>query len=138
MRKGQLSVEVVILLSALLIILMAVISSFSISSDSSMFNTRTASAREYSEELAYAINNVYLAGDGATQLVNLPSTLIDNTNYSITIYPQQHVLDTTWLSGSQLDHYSLQLLTAGLSGKLSGIKGSLNLTNSGGVIIIGN
>ena len=138
MRRAQLSVEMIILLSAVLIILMAMLSSFATGPEKSVFNKRSASAREYSERLAYAINNIYLAGDGAGLSLELPQTLIDGTGYSMNIYPDKHLIDITWLSGANFDHSSIQLLTSSLSGKLSGIKGNLNLTNSGGVIIIEN
>ena len=138
MRRAQLSVEIIILLSALLIIIMAIISSFAIGPERSVLNKRSTSAREYSERLAYAINNIYLAGDGARLSLGLPQTLIDGTSYSINIYPEKHIIDITWLSGTNPSHSSIQLLTSSLSGKLSGINGNLNLTNSGGVIIIDN
>jgi hypothetical protein len=138
MRQAQLSVEIIIILSALLIILMAIISSFAIGPESSILNKRSSSAREYSERLAYAINNIYLAGDGARLSLELPPTLLDGTSYSISIYPEKHLIDITWLSGANPSHSSIQVLTSGLSGKLSGIRGNLNITNSGGVIVIEN
>lgn len=138
MRKAQVSVEMVILLSALLILLMGIISTFSSASDRSFFSKRTVSAREFSERLAYGINNVYLAGEGASTEVVLPETLIDNTNYSIIIYPSQHLLEISWRARQDTERYQVQLLTGGLSGSLSGIHGAVQLSNAHGSVIVTN
>jgi hypothetical protein len=138
MGKAQVSVEMVILLSALLILTMGIISSFASSSDRSFFSKRGMSAREFSEKLAYGINNVYLAGDGASADIVIPSTLIDNTNYSIVIFPSQHILEISWKASQDVERHQVQLLTAGLAGKLSGIYGSVGLSNVNGTIIITN
>ena len=138
MRKAQVSVEMIILLSALLILVMGIISSFSSASDRSFFSRRTVSAREFSERLAYGINNVHLAGSGASTEVLLPETLIDNTVYNITIYPEQHLLEISWMARRDLERHQLQLLTGSLSGNLSGINGVVQLSNVDGTVIVTN
>jgi hypothetical protein len=137
-RKAQVSVEMIILLSALLILVMGIISTFSSASDRSLFNRRTVSAMEFSENLAYGINNVYLAGEGAGAEVVLPTTLIDNTDYSIIIYPELHILEISWKARQDIETHQVQLLTAQLGGKLSGINGSVSLSNVNGTIMITN
>jgi hypothetical protein len=136
--KAQLSVEMIILLSALLIILMVIISSFSNSPSRSFLSKRTMSARETAERLAYGLNNLYLAGDGASQSIILPPTLLDGTNYTITIYPAQRLVEIRWQSSKDIMTHYGQILTSGISGKLSGITGTVNLTNINNTIVIQN
>lgn len=138
MRKAQVSVEIIILLSALLILLMGIISSFAPASDRSFFSKRGMSAREYSETLAYGINNVYLAGPGSSATISLPKTLIDNTAYNITIYRSQHILEISWKARQDIERHQLQLLTADLNGNLTGISGDVGLSNVNGTIMITN
>lgn len=128
----------VILLSALLILVMGIISTFSSSSDRSFLSRRSVSARECAESLALGINNVHLAGEGADTEILLPETLIDNTNYSIAVYPSQHVLEISWRSRQDIERHQVQLLTASLAGNLSEIHGLVGLSNVNGAIIITN
>jgi hypothetical protein len=138
MGKAQLSTEMVILLAALLIVLMTVISAFSNSPERSFLNKRSISAREYSEKLAFGINNIFLAGDGASQSITIPTTLIDGTNYSISIIADKRLVEIRWQSKQDLMQNSNQIITSGIGGKTSGIIGMVNLTNLNGTIIIQN
>lgn len=138
MRRAQVSIEMVILLSALLILLMGIISTFSSATDRSFISRRAVSAREFSERLAYGINNVYLAGEGAETEILIPQTLIDNTNYSISIYPSSHILEVSWKARQDIERHQVQLLTAGLTGNLSGIHGPVSLLNANGTVVITN
>ncbi len=138
MRKGQVSVEMIILLSALLILLMGFISTFSSASDRSYLSRRAVSAREFSERLSYGINNVYLTGDDAETEIELPETLIDNTNYSISIYPSQHILEISWRGRQDMERHQVQLLTGDISGNISGIYGTVRLFNANGTVVMEN
>jgi hypothetical protein len=138
MGKAQLSTEVVILLAALLIVLMTILSAFSNSPERSFLNRRSISAREYSEKLAFGINNIFLAGDGASQSLAIPTTLIDGTNYSISIIPAKRLVEIRWQSKQDLMQYSNQLITSKIGGKTTGIIGMANLTNLNGTVIIQN
>jgi len=138
MKKAQISTELIIVLSALLIIFLIIISILNKRSDEYFFNQRYMNAKEYSEKVASQLNTVFLSGPGTRARVELPQTLRDNTNYSINIYPQQHVVEIAWLSKNNIRHYSSQILTSNITGKISNINGNINITNiEGGIVIEG-
>ena len=138
MKRSQISTELIIVLSAMLIIFIIIISIMNKRSDEYFYNRRLLDAKEYSEEVASQINTVYLAGPGTKAKVELPQTLMDNTNYSINIYPQHHSIEITWMSKDNIRHYSSQVLTSNITGNISNINGDINITNiNGGIVIEG-
>ena len=136
MARSQLSTEVVILLAGLLIILMALISAFSNNPERGFLDRRSISARESCEKLSSGINNIYLAGDGAVQVLYIPPTLIDGTAYVLDIRASNRLADIKWLSRSVFTYYESQILTTSVAGNLTGIQGTVTIANSNGTISI--
>ncbi len=136
MKKSQLSTELIITLSALLIMFLIIISIMNKRSDDYFYNKRLMDAKEYSEKISSQINILFLAGPGTKAHVELPQTLRDNTPYSINIYPQHHIVEITWMSKNNIRHYSTQILTSNISGKLSNISNDVNITNTDGGIFV--
>ena len=95
-------------------------------------------AKKHSEKIATTINMVFLSGPGTISSVSLPQTLIDDTNYTINIYPQDHRVEVSWMSKTDLRTYASQIVTSNVTGNLVGLSGTINITNTDGEISIEN
>jgi hypothetical protein len=136
-KKGQLSIEMIISLSVLIIIFLGVLvlagqrQSMSESFKSSMY------ARIVNDQLANGINQVYLAGDGATRVVYLPDTLQDGSGYNLSVYPALHRTTIEWVSVSDTRTYSAGILTSNITGNISSFSGIVTISRIGGEVTIG-
>jgi uncharacterized protein (UPF0333 family) len=135
--KAQISAEFVIIASIALIIFLIIFSIIDKRNDE-LYSTRTMLyAREEADNLASSINTIFLAGDGAQKTISLPETLRDSKNYTINIYPSNHLLEITWSSLGKNKHYAAPLITANIAGSLTSLSNTtLTITNSNRGIVI--
>jgi hypothetical protein len=138
MKKAQLTMEFILLLSGLLLAILVIISLFWSNPLYTTYSKPSINAREYAESLALEINNLFLAGDGTKAELLFHPTLIDNSEYVINIYSQNHLVEIKWYSAGELKQYSSQLITSSIKGNLTNLYGNINLTNIKGEIIIDN
>jgi hypothetical protein len=135
MKRAQLSVELIIILSALLVLVIAFMPLINQSSGYVIEQNRRMDTSTYTERLANSINTISLAGDGANTTLILPLSLQDNTDYSLNIYPRQHLIEIIWQQDTLQQHTS-QITTSAVSGQLTGLKGKIRLRNTAGVVVI--
>jgi len=138
MSKAQISTEFVIIVSIALIVFLIIFAIIDKRNDE-LYSTRTMLyARKEADNLASSINTIFLAGDGAQKTVLLPETLRDDKNYTINIYPTNHLVEITWGSLGKNKQYTSPLITADITGNLTSLKSTtLTISNSDGGIIIG-
>jgi hypothetical protein len=136
MKKAQLSTDFVITLSIILLIFIGIAFTVSLRHEQMLFVARRTYAEDIVEKLALNINSVYLAGDGTAKQVVLPLSLRDDGNYHIDVYPSEHLLEVTFWFDQQRRHYSYPIITANVTGTLTGINSTVNLTNIDGGITI--
>ncbi|HLD19186.1 MAG TPA: hypothetical protein VJB90_04200 [Candidatus Nanoarchaeia archaeon] len=84
-NKGQSATELMILIGVLLIVCVAVLSQ-SLGRESITLNYRQElSAKEIASSLAFSINQIALSGSNSATDIFLPSSITDNTPYTISI-----------------------------------------------------
>lgn len=138
MRKAQISTELILILSIVFIMFLVILGTIDKRTDEYQYNRRLMDAKKYSEKVATTINMVYLSGAGTSATINMPTTLIDNTNYSINIYPKNHMVEISWMSKIDMRQHHNQIVTANITGNLTGLNGNINITNIDGGIFIEN
>lgn len=137
MQKAQLSSEFIIVLSIVLMVFLFFLSTIAKRSDDYIYNKRLMDAKELNELVSTQINTIFIAGHGTSTKVMLPPNLKDSTNYTISIYPSERIVEITWMSKNNLRYYTTQILTSNISGKTTQINSEINLTNIDGGILIG-
>ena len=138
MRKSQISAEFVIIASIILIVFLIMFSIIHKRNDE-LYSTRTMLyARQEADKLASNINTIFLAGNNAQKTIALPETLRDDKNYTINIYPSNHLIEIIWSSLGKNKQYTSTLITADVTGNLTSLKNTtLTISNSDGGIVIG-
>jgi hypothetical protein len=87
MKKGQISVELIIISSVLLVMFILLLNVVSTRNNVSLALTQQFSVEELGYKISSSINEVYLAGDRTNKTIFLPETLRSNTNYSLNLNP---------------------------------------------------
>ena len=138
MSKAQISAEFIIIVSIALVVFLMMFSIIDKRNDE-LYSTRTMLyARKEADNLASSINTIFLAGDGAQKTITLPETLRDDKNYTINIYPTNHLVEIIWSSLGENRQYTSPLLTANITGNLTSLSNTtLTITNSNGGMVIG-
>ena len=135
-KKSQVSAEFIIIISVLMIMFIAIISS-SKPKENHLNEIRTEIyAASEAEKLAEEINAVYLAGEGASKEVIFPSSLREGSNYHLTVYPISHVVLINYSSEGRQRTYSSTIVTSGISGDISMINSAITLRNINGAVTI--
>ncbi|MFH1971901.1 MAG: hypothetical protein ABIJ18_00310 [archaeon] len=87
MKKGQASVDLLIVLGILLIVFAILFEFVVYDKFQERFEKQVMlDAREQGEKVAMAINEVYLAGEGTNKTIYLPDNLIHSSKYNVTAY----------------------------------------------------
>ena len=135
MKKAQLSIEFMIILSILLIISLTVITVVNSRTSTLESKQREYFAKQVALQFSSEINTVYLAGNGFNKTVALPPTLRDGTEYNISTHPEAHIINIEW---THIDkrHYQVPIITGNINGTLGNLSGNVNLSNSLGKIQI--
>ena len=134
--KAQVSVDLIIVLSALFIIFLVVTVTVNYRQDEILSSRSRYNAKSVLDNLASEINSIYLAGDGTSKIIQIPSSLRDGKNFSINIYPDARFIEITWPFRDQKMRYNAPLVSSGISGDLTGINSTTNISNNNGVIRI--
>ena len=96
-------------------------------------------AKHVSERLAWGIDEVYLAGNGAAGRVNLPETVHGGKNYALRVYPGSVLINYSSREGEKF--CSHRILTKNINGTGSGLEltpGTIQITNTNGTIYLEN
>jgi hypothetical protein len=130
MRKGQTSVEVVILTAVLLVIFILFLVVISNRNNVSLFLSKKFSAQELGYTAVNAVNGAYIGGYGTNTTIYLPSRLASES-YNISIINATRLLRISY-DGI---YEEFPLITRNVTGRF--VKGSLNyVVNDVGVIKI--
>lgn len=136
MKKAQISVDLLIIMSIALIMFMFF---FKIASDKTQqFEIQSSQlyAKELTEKVAQEIRSAYLGGDGYVKRVNLPSSLMNNRDYSLNFYPDYFLLEINYSINGEDSRYASFIPTARISGNLSNINQPITIMNENGAILI--
>lgn len=129
-KRSQISVEFLIIFISLLFIFTLVLSMTSTRNSIFFAAKKNLHAREMGDMVAFAINEVYLVGPNATKTIYLPPTLRDGTEYTLTFYPNIHLLYVDYSGGS----YSTSLAT-NITGSFGYGRDNLIIYNEKGVYV---
>ena len=136
MKAAQVSVDFLIMLAAALIMFMFL---FNAAFDKARQLTMQSSqiyAKQISDKIAQEVNGIYLAGDGASKIITLPETMMDNLYYSVNFYPDNRLLEINYTIYGQRAVYSSVLPTRQIHTNLTHFAGSIFVINNNGEIII--
>ncbi len=133
--RAQLSMELVVVLAMLLLLAISFMPLINLNSSFTASQNKKMDTSSYAERLSGAINTVFLAGDGANASLSLPATLSDSTDYSLSIYPEKHIVEIIWQPASPQQH-TTQIITSSIGGQLTNLKGEIRLRNENGEVII--
>ncbi len=99
------------------------------------YAVQTLDGKHAAERLAQGINDVYLAGWGATKNVTLPEEIRGGKTYTLRVYPRSVVVNYSSREGDRF--YSHRILTSDVNG--SGLNpGKVRISNTNGTIYVEN
>jgi uncharacterized membrane protein (Fun14 family) len=124
--------EFLVVLTFIMLIFLFLFTVISQRRDQLLSINRLLSAKETADSVAWNINEAFIAGYGTKKSIYLPNTLADNTNFSLKIIPKSRVVEIRW----QQTQYLSPIVTSNITGNLTLAQGRLNITNSGGKIIL--
>ncbi|MEM4755617.1 MAG: hypothetical protein QW594_00610 [Candidatus Woesearchaeota archaeon] len=130
--KAQVTVELMIITSLVFIIFIGIALVINEKNTQVMEYKRFLSAKDIADKAAFTINDVAIAGFGASNYYYIPSSLADGTPFTLTIIPKQRVLVISW----QDQRYAAALVTANIGGTLTLSEGRMQVTNRVGKLII--
>ena len=133
---SQIAAEFLIIIAAVLIIGVVLLAVFS-SREQQIDSERAGIyASAQAEELSSIINSVYIAGDGASKTLFLPSSLRDNSDYGLKIYPASRAVVINYSVNGGQRIYSSSILTSNISGIINPVAGEILVRNvNGGVSV---
>jgi len=136
MKKTQIAAEFLIVAAAVLIIGVVLLTVFS-SREQQIDSVRAGIyASAQAEELSSIINSVYMAGDGASKTFFLPSSLRDNSNYGLRIYPSSRAVVINYSVNGEQRLHSSPVLTSNITGILNLSLGEILVRNTNGGISV--
>ena len=132
MRKGQVSVDMIIVLAMALIIFGSLLSSVSSRFSQSDSERKEIFARDIAERIGNEINSVVIEGPGSRLTGSVPIGLPDSTPYQLDVIPDEQLISIRWMER----HYSYPVLSANITGNISDLEGEYEIRNIGGRISI--
>lgn len=81
---------VFIIISGLFLIILNVVT---VMDNNKIVNKAEMDAKTAVDKISFEINNLYLLGDGANSSLLLPGYLDNNVNYTLNVYPEEHVVE---------------------------------------------
>jgi len=110
--KGQISVELLIIVIVLLGIFSAILATTTSREGEFLVTRTTLHAKEVADNVAFTINQVFLGGPGTTKEIVLPTTLRGNIPYRLNYSYSNHLLIINYSSS----YYTAPLITGNISG----------------------
>ncbi|MFH1317040.1 MAG: hypothetical protein ABII01_05975 [Candidatus Woesearchaeota archaeon] len=135
-KAGQVSVDMIIMMSFLFIIFLIMATIILYRNSELVSSTQKYYAKSLSDQVATEINSVFNAGDGTQKTIILPDQLKDNTAYNINIYPNSRIVEIVWNYGEETRHYSSSIITTQITGDLTNISDDISILNVNGEIDI--
>ena len=110
--KGQISVELIIILFAVMVIFSFLLSSIGSQQSEFVSSRNTLHAKEVAEKVASSMNGVFLAGYNTSKNISLPTTLRGNTTYMLSVNDTAQLLYIAYNDKT----YNVPLLTSNITG----------------------
>lgn len=129
-KKGQVSVEMIIITIIVFVIFLYVFDIFNNSIRDINDKRLEFKTREIGDDVANGINSVYLSGDGSKLNILLPNR-INNKDYSVKIFPNAHLVEVKM----QELLYTASIITSDINNTAIQNK-ELRLSNLNGKIFI--
>ncbi len=130
--KGSASVEFMVILSLMLIIFLSLVSSTYDKIISAGLQAQRLYAKAEVELAASKINQATISGDGTNLTIGLSGQLKTGHNYTISILPLERVADLQW----EDLHETAPIINGNISGTLTSINASLNVSNVNGNLLV--
>tara|TARA_Y100000310_G_scaffold110706_1_gene109153 strand:+ start:252 stop:668 length:417 start_codon:yes stop_codon:yes gene_type:complete len=134
--KSQISVEFIMVVSVVLIVFLVIFSIANKRNDILESQQTKLYAKQLAEKVAININSVFLAGPETNITISLPSSLKDESSYTLSIHPENHIVNIDYVVGDTTNHYATTILTSDISGTLTGISSSISISNQQEGIVI--
>jgi type II secretory pathway pseudopilin PulG len=135
-KRGQAGVELMITIAMILIIFLGILSLSSQQSTRSEITQNNLEAQKVLHRISTSINQVYLAGDGVTKTVWLPTSLDSGKEYNLTIYPSSHKVVLVWRPLKDTRAISAGILPGNITGTIINFTGPINISNNKEVVSI--
>jgi len=135
-KTGQLSTELLIVLSVFLLLFLSL---FAFASDHfAVFSQKKVqlSAKIIAQDLSLQIHSLLLAGSGTSLTLSYPQKLDNGAEYFLQIFPSSRLLQISWLNSGKMKHYAVPLTTSSFQGNLTNMTSPLHLSNLQGQIIV--
>jgi uncharacterized protein (UPF0333 family) len=132
-KRGQVSVEFIVILAVILVIFIAVLHAMQTRRAHTGFISDELAARRVADAVAGAVSRLVMLGDGSLESHYIPLQLDGRTNYTITIYNESHEVVVSW--GNYL--YSSTLVTSRMNTTTIPRGKTVLFRNDEGVISIG-
>ena len=136
-QKAQVSVDFTITIMIAMIFFLIILYSAHSQRDEMDSVVLSLDAKHVSEKFALAINDVYLAGNGAVRNITLPKKLYGGKIYTLRVYPRSVLINYSSAEGDK--GYAHRILTKDVDGCGNGlhvIPGGIQITNSDGTIYL--
>ncbi len=133
--RGQASAEFMITLAIMLIVFLVLAGVASSRYDDASAESLKSRADELVKTLGLEINAVYLAGDNAERALVLPRGIDNEDDYSLFVFPANRSIVIVYDGGNRTQSY--KTVTGAITGRLSGINGTVFLSNIDGEVTIG-
>ncbi len=130
-KKSQVSIELIMVLSVVLIIFTLLIVSINKRYEQYIYERRYLDAKSQAEKFAGTINMIHLSGQGSSTRILMPHSLEDGSPYNISLSAM--AVNIEWPGKTTIRHYSTPLITSNISGNFS-YDSLINFT-SGGIVI---
>jgi|SRR3989344_6656064 len=130
--RAQVSIELIIIIIILVSVFSFLITTISGRENEFLSTRTTLHAKDVAENVAFSINEVFLAGENTTRKIAIPVTLRGNVPYNITYYENARLLYISY----EANNYSVPLLTSNITGVFT--KGDINISYVNGGINIAN
>ncbi|OIO64295.1 hypothetical protein AUJ68_06765 [Candidatus Woesearchaeota archaeon CG1_02_57_44] len=134
LRRAQVSVDLIIMLAALLVLLLAVFSQVADRTVQGRHIAQRLHADELCRLAAGKGMDVALAPNGTRTELSLPSTLRDGTPYTLHFRSEAHLVEVVWFSrDANRAHCAFP---GAVAGNTTNVLSSANLTNIKGVVTV--
>ena len=135
--RGQVSIELLIIMIILVGIFSFILTTTTSRQSEFVSSRDILHAKEIVDEVAFSMNEVFLAGSNTTKTLTLPSNLRGGANYTLLFYDKARLLEIRYSYNTTFNtSYTAPLLTSNITGSFPVAGGIVNITYiSGGLNI---
>jgi hypothetical protein len=116
MKRSQMTVELIIVSALVLGIFLTLFSIIDYRNNEIASTKNYLSAKDAANEVAWAINEVYISGFGTRKTIYVANVTFDSDPLNITVLPSNRLVLVEW----QNNFYTVPILTSRIVGNISG------------------